>query len=70
MYKGQIYPCQTKLQTIDVSGAGDTFLAAFAYEFMNLIDVKSDIDEIVSSSINFANSQAQKVVSQRGVCVI
>jgi bifunctional ADP-heptose synthase (sugar kinase/adenylyltransferase) len=60
-YDGQDFPSEKKL-TIDVSGAGDTFLAALAFYFMTSQDIKKAIQE--------ANKSACKVVSERGVSVI
>lgn len=57
-YMGTVYPVEAK-ETIDVSGAGDTFLAAFAIKYLQLQDV--DI------SITFANEMCSNVVSKRGV---
>lgn len=57
-YMGTLYPVEAK-ETIDVSGAGDTFLAAFAIKYLQLQDV--DI------SITFANKMCSIVVSKRGV---
>ena len=48
-------------QTIDVSGAGDTFVAAFAIKYWETLE------EI--PSIKFANEKAAEVVSKRGVVV-
>ena len=48
-------------QTIDVSGAGDTFVAAFALKYFETWE------EI--PSIEFANKKAAEVVSKRGVVV-
>lgn len=60
-YKGRIYPVNVQ-QTIDVSGAGDTFLAALGY---SLGDKKSIVDSII-----FANEIASSVVTKRGVTTI
>ncbi len=60
-HNGQDFPSEKKV-TIDVSGAGDTFLAALAFYFMTSRDIKKAIQE--------ANKAACKVVSQRGVSVI
>jgi D-beta-D-heptose 7-phosphate kinase/D-beta-D-heptose 1-phosphate adenosyltransferase len=60
-YDGEDFPSEKKL-TIDVSGAGDTFLAALAFYFMTSRDIKIAIQE--------ANKAACKVVSERGVSVI
>lgn len=62
MYKGKLYASNNPLQTIDVSGAGDTFLAAFVFKFIKSKDV--------GESIQFANQQAEIVVSKRGVATI
>lgn len=60
-YNGQDFPSEKKV-TIDVSGAGDTFLAALAFHFMTSRNINKAIQE--------ANKAACKVVSQRGVSVI
>ena len=60
-YNGQDFPSEKKV-TIDVSGAGDTFLAALAFHFMTSRNMSKAIQE--------ANKAACKVVSQRGVSVI
>jgi len=57
-YMGTLYPVEAK-ETIDVSGAGDTFLAAFVIKYLQTQDV--DI------SITFANKMCSTVVSKRGV---
>lgn len=62
MYKGKLYPSNNPLQTIDVSGAGDTFLAAFVFKYVKTKDI--------AESIQFANEMAQIVVSKRGVSTI
>lgn len=58
IYMGSRYPTEPK-ETIDVSGAGDTFLAAFVTKYLQTQDV--DI------SITFANKMSAIVVSKRGV---
>lgn len=60
-YNGKVYPVE-KRQTIDVSGAGDTFVAAFAYMYMECFDT--------AKSILFANDMASIVVTKRGVSTI
>lgn len=55
---GAIHP----QNTIDVSGAGDTFMAALCYKYMDNRDVPE--------AITFANLMAGKVVRKRGVCTI
>jgi bifunctional ADP-heptose synthase (sugar kinase/adenylyltransferase) len=57
-YMGKRYSVDTK-QTIDVSGAGDTFVAAFANEYMDSYDVEK--------AIRFANEMSAIVVTKRGV---
>ena len=49
------------LQTYDVSGAGDTFLAAIVSELM----YGQDMD----NAIKFAQRCCNKVIQERGTCV-
>ena len=58
-YNGELIPQNNPQQTIDVSGAGDTFVAAFALKFLETLEEKA--------SIEYANEMAAKVVSKRGV---
>jgi bifunctional ADP-heptose synthase (sugar kinase/adenylyltransferase) len=58
-YNGMLYSQPNPQQTIDVSGAGDTFVAAFAVKFLETLEE--------GVSIDFANEMAARVVSQRGV---
>lgn len=60
-YDGKIYETK-KVVTADVSGAGDTFLAALCWSYMN--------DKDIVRAIKFANNKAQEVVSKRGVSTI
>ena len=60
-YDGQDFPSNKKT-TIDVSGAGDTFLAVLAYHYMN--------GKLIKFAIQKANEAASEVVSKRGVSVI
>jgi len=60
-YNGKLYSTEKKV-TLDVSGAGDTFLASLAWDFMREKDI--------ISAIKFANSKALEVVSKRGVSVV
>ena len=62
MYQGRTYPSPSPQNTIDVSGAGDTFMAAFSYMYME----NGNIEE----SINFANKCAAEVVIKKGVVII
>lgn len=61
-HMGNIYPSDNPVQTMDVSGAGDTFTASFSYRYYF-------VNGNVSDSIIFANKMASKVVSKRGVSV-
>jgi len=60
-YRGTHLPSPNPQQTIDVSGAGDTFTAAFILKYF---ETKDEL-----FSINFANKKASEVVSKRGVVV-
>ena len=60
-YAGKHYPVEAK-ETIDVSGAGDTFVAAFAYEYSKTKDVEK--------SIIFGNNMCSIVVAKKGVSTI
>jgi D-beta-D-heptose 7-phosphate kinase/D-beta-D-heptose 1-phosphate adenosyltransferase len=59
MYMDTLYPSPHPKETIDVSGAGDTFLAAFVTKYLETKDV--------NISITFANKMSAIVVSKRGV---
>ena len=58
-YMNKDYPSPNPKETIDVSGAGDTFTSAFTLKYLET----KNIDE----SITFANEMASIVVSKRGV---
>jgi D-beta-D-heptose 7-phosphate kinase/D-beta-D-heptose 1-phosphate adenosyltransferase len=60
-FKNKVYPVQKPRETIDVSGAGDTFTASFILKFNQ--------NKNVEESINFANKMASIVVSKKGVSV-
>lgn len=60
-YNKKMYPVERK-QTIDVSGAGDTFVAAFAFKYAKTFDA--------AVSIIYANEMASFVVNKRGVTTI
>lgn len=62
MYSGRTYPSPSPQNTIDVSGAGDTFMAAFSFMYME--------DGDIVSAINFANKCASEVVVKKGVVII
>jgi bifunctional ADP-heptose synthase (sugar kinase/adenylyltransferase) len=58
-FRGKIYPSPNPQETIDVSGAGDTFTASFILKYFQTGDVEE--------SIIFANQMSSIVVSKRGV---
>lgn len=60
-YNGKLYPSPSPRQTMDVSGAGDTFTASFILKYHQTKDV--------DKSILFANEMASIVVSKRGVSI-
>ena len=60
-YKDKIYPVP-EVSVKDVSGAGDTFLAALVVAYLKNYDIKK--------AIIFANECATKVVQKRGVATI
>jgi len=59
MYQDVIYPSPNPQETIDVSGAGDTFTSSFILKYYQTKDVKT--------SIIYANEMSSIVVSKRGV---
>lgn len=59
MLRGRLYPAKSPRQTMDVSGAGDTFTASFILKYFETKDV--------GESIGFANEMSSLVVSRRGV---
>jgi len=61
MYKGILYPSENPQQTIDVSGAGDTFTAAFIIKYYETNNIEY--------SLQYANYCAGLVVSKKGVTV-
>jgi multidrug efflux pump subunit AcrB len=58
-YMDEIFPSPDPKETIDVSGAGDTFTASFTLKYLETNDIKE--------SIIYANKMASIVVSKRGV---
>ena len=58
-YKNMTYPSDSPKETIDVSGAGDTFIASFTKKYLDTKDVEI--------AISFANKMSSKVVGKRGV---
>jgi bifunctional ADP-heptose synthase (sugar kinase/adenylyltransferase) len=61
-YKGKDYPIEYPSDIRDVSGAGDTFLAAFAYGFTATKEIET--------AIIFAQDCCQKVIRKKGVTTI
>jgi D-beta-D-heptose 7-phosphate kinase/D-beta-D-heptose 1-phosphate adenosyltransferase len=59
MYNQVVYPSPNPKTTIDVSGAGDTFVASFAFKYLETNDIVT--------SINYANEMSSIVVSKKGV---
>lgn len=59
-WNGKTFPSQATT-VVDVSGAGDTFIAGFLSEYLKSNDI--------SKSIEFANKVAANVLSKRGVSV-
>ena len=62
MYKNKLYPVHELVEVQDVSGAGDTFLSAFTYNFITTKNIKE--------SINFGQHCASSVVSRKGVVTL
>lgn len=58
-YLDKVYESPDPKETIDVSGAGDTFTASFTLKYLETEDVET--------SIIYANKMASIVVSKRGV---
>lgn len=61
MYKGTMYPTE-QVEIMDISGAGDTFVAGFVKMFLDTDDIPK--------SIQFANRCSAQVVQRRGVTTI
>jgi bifunctional ADP-heptose synthase (sugar kinase/adenylyltransferase) len=62
MYNGKSYSVDNSVEVRDLSGAGDTWMASFAFKFVETNDV--------DLSIEFANKNATLVVQKRGVTTI
>ena len=58
-YRDKLFKSPNPQDTIDVSGAGDTFTSAFIIEYFKTKNIKT--------AIEFANKKAAEVVSKRGV---
>lgn len=60
-YNGKLYPVE-KMDVIDVSGAGDSFMAALCVKYTHTKNIEQ--------SIEFANQCASEVVKHRGTTII
>jgi D-beta-D-heptose 7-phosphate kinase/D-beta-D-heptose 1-phosphate adenosyltransferase len=60
-YQNKRYPTK-KVEVKDVSGAGDTFMAALVVNYLETDDIEK--------AIEYANECASKVVKQKGVSII
>jgi D-beta-D-heptose 7-phosphate kinase/D-beta-D-heptose 1-phosphate adenosyltransferase len=60
-YNNQHFPAK-KIEVIDVSGAGDSFLAGFVVRYLKTNEIKK--------SIQYANSCSLKVIQEKGVTTI
>lgn len=60
-FKNKLFPVVDPKETIDVSGAGDTFTSSF---ILNYFETKN-----IEESINFANRMSSIVVSKKGVSI-
>jgi D-beta-D-heptose 7-phosphate kinase/D-beta-D-heptose 1-phosphate adenosyltransferase len=63
-YKNRNYPVTNKIETIDTSGAGDTFLAAFATQYV------LQHPRNITRAINYAQHCCSIVISKRGTATI
>ena len=61
LYRGDVYPTKS-IETIDLSGAGDTFLACLAISYTKHKDIKK--------AIEFGNRCATKVCKKKGTSII
>jgi len=61
-FEDVIYPIQEQHPVRDLTGAGDTYLAALVVEYLRTEDIRK--------SIQFANKCAAWVVTQKGVTVV
>lgn len=58
-FNGKVYESPNPQDTIDVSGAGDTFAASFSLKYI--------LTEDIDSSIRYANEVCANVVNKKGV---
>ena len=62
MYNEKRYPVDNSIEVRDLSGAGDTWIASFVYEYVQ--------SGIIDKAIHTANENATIVVQRRGVSTI
>ena len=62
VYKNKVYPVPKKFDTIDISGAGDTFLAAFGVKYTETKNIEL--------AIEFAQKCTSSVIRQKGVSTV
>ena len=62
MYNGKRYPVDNSVEVRDLSGAGDTWMASFAYQYLQ--------SQNIDNAIKLANDNATIVVQKRGVTTI
>ena len=62
MYNEKRYPVDNSIEVRDLSGAGDTWMASFVYEYVQ--------SGIMDKAIDTANKNATIVVQKRGVTTI
>ena len=62
LYKDIVFPVNNDIEFIDLSGAGDKFMASLVYKYVNT--------ESITDAIKFANECATKVVQKKGVTTI
>ena len=62
MYNEKRYPVDNSIEVRDLSGAGDTWMASFVYEYVQ--------SGIIDKAIDTANKNATIVVQRRGVSTI
>ena len=61
-YNGKQYPASEVKNVVDISGAGDTFLASLAFQYL--------ITGSIHEAIKLSNEAAGLVISKKGVSVI
>ncbi len=61
-YEGKAYPVTEKIQTMDVSGAGDTFHAAFTVKYMQTKNI--------DAAIQYAQECTNIVIKKKGVATV